>query len=71
MIAIHHCAKEQLSWLDVVQIRAPYWGALENLQIDTLYPFFEKTTITTYKSKYISKLVRQRSTQKYIHEKPL
>ena len=24
MIAIHHCAKEQLAWLDVVQIRAPY-----------------------------------------------
>ena len=23
MIAIHHCAKEQLAWLDVVQIRAP------------------------------------------------
>ena len=24
MIAVHHCAKEQLAWLDVVQIRAPY-----------------------------------------------
>ena len=23
MIAIHHCAKEQLAWLDVLQIRAP------------------------------------------------
>ena len=25
IIAIHHCAKEQLAWLDVMQIRAPYW----------------------------------------------
>ena len=24
MIAVHHCAKEQLAWLDVLQIRAPY-----------------------------------------------
>ena len=24
MIALHHCAKEQLAWLDVVKIRAPY-----------------------------------------------
>ena len=32
------------------------WAALENPQIDPLYPHFEKTTMTTYKSKYISKL---------------
>ena len=23
IIALHHCAKEQLAWLDVVKIRAP------------------------------------------------
>ena len=28
IIAIHHCAKEQLAWLDVVQIRAPYYTVL-------------------------------------------
>ena len=28
MIATHHCAKDQLAWLDVVQIRAPYcWSS--------------------------------------------
>ena len=47
------------------------WAALENPQIDTLDPHFEKTTMTTCKSKYISKLVRPRLTQKYIHVKPL
>ena len=26
MIAIHHHAKEQLAWLDVMQIKAPYLG---------------------------------------------
>ena len=36
------------------------WAALENPQIDTLNPNFEKTTLTTYKIKYISKLVRPR-----------
>ena len=29
------------------------WAALENPQMDTLAPNFEKTTMTTYKSKYI------------------
>ena len=33
------------------------WAALENSQIDTLKPNFEMTTMNTYKSKYISKLV--------------
>ena len=47
------------------------WAALENPQIDTLDPNFENTTMTTYKSKYISKLVRPRLTLKYIHAKPL
>ena len=47
------------------------WAALENPQIDTLDPYFEKTTMTTNKSNYISKLVRPRLTQKYIHVKPL
>ena len=32
--------------------------ALENPQIDTLDPDFENTIMTTYKSKYVSKLVR-------------
>ena len=47
------------------------WAVLENPKIDTLDPNFEKTTMPTYKSKYISKLVRQRLTLKYIHVKPL
>ena len=46
-------------------------AALEKPQIDTLDPNFEKTTKTTYKSKYISKLVRPRLTLKFIHVKPL
>ena len=45
------------------------WAALENPQIDTLEPNFEKTTITTYESKHISKLVRQRLTLKHMHVK--
>ena len=47
------------------------WAALEKPQIDTLDPHFEKTTMATYKSKYISKLVRPRLTLKYKHVKPL
>ena len=47
------------------------WAALENPKIDTLDPNFEKTTMPRNKSKYISKLVRQRLTLKYIHVKPL
>ena len=46
------------------------WAALETPQIDTLDENFEKTTMTTYKRKYISKLVRPRLTLKYIHVKP-
>ena len=41
----------------------------QNPQIDYLDPNFEKTTMTTYKSKNISKLVRPRLTLKYIHIK--
>ena len=44
------------------------WAALEHPQIG---PTFEKTTMTTYKSNYISKLVRPRLTLKYMHVKPL
>ena len=47
------------------------WEALENPQIDSLDTHFEMTAMTTYKSKYISKLVRPRFTDKYIHVKPL
>ena len=47
------------------------WVALVNPQIDTLDQHFEKTTMTTYKSKFIAKLVRPRLTLKYIHVKPL
>ena len=47
------------------------WTALEIPQIETLHPNFEKTTMSTFKSKYISKLVRPRVTQKYIHVNPL
>ena len=47
------------------------WAALENPRIDTLDPNFEKTSMTTYKSKYISQLVRPRLTLKYIHVKLL
>ena len=32
------------------------WEALENPQIDTLDPHFEKTTMNTYKSKFISNI---------------
>ena len=35
------------------------WAVLESPQVDTLDPHFEKTTMTTYKSKYKSKLVRE------------
>ena len=47
------------------------WAALENHQLNTLEPNFEKTTMTIYKSNYISELVRPRMPQKYIHVKPL
>ena len=47
------------------------WAVLGNPQIDTLETNLEKTKMTAYKSKYISKLVMPRLTQKYIHVKPL
>ena len=47
------------------------WVVLGNPQIETLDPNFQKTTMTTYESKYISKLVRTRLIQKYVHVKPL
>ena len=34
------------------------WAALGILQIDTLDPKFDKTTMTAYKTKYMSNLVR-------------
>ena len=58
------------NWWDYMQLNRD-WVALENPQIDTLHPHFEKTTMTTYKSQYIYKLVRPMLTQKYIHVKPL
>ena len=57
-------------WWDYAQLNGD-WRALENPPIDTLDPNFEKTTMTTYKSKYISKLVRPRLILKCIHIKPL
>ena len=39
--------------------------------MDTLDPNVEKTTMNTYKSKYISKLVRPRLTLKCTHVKQL
>ena len=47
------------------------WATLEKPQIDTLDTHFEQTTMTTYKRKYISRLVRPRLTLKYVHVKPL
>ena len=41
------------------------WTALEKPQIDTLASNFEKTTMTSYESKFISKLVSPRLTLKY------
>ena len=35
MIATHHFAKEQLAWLDVVEIRAPYWPCQDFTQVLT------------------------------------
>ena len=32
MISIHHCAKEQLAWLDVVKIRAPNAMVADSIQ---------------------------------------
>ena len=40
------------------------FAALKKIQIDTLDPNFDKTTMNTYKSKYISMLVRLRLTPK-------
>ena len=42
MIAIHHCAKEQLAWLDIVQIRAPYCTL--HLQLCTLAVMYSMYT---------------------------
>ena len=47
------------------------WEALENPQIKPFHPNFEKTTMFIYTNKYISKIVRPRSTKKYLHIKPL
>ena len=58
---------QQNQW-DYAQQNAD-WAALENPKVDTFDLNFEKTTMTTYKR--LSKLVRQRSTLKYIHVKPL
>ena len=47
------------------------WAALENPQIDNLDLNLEMTKMTTFKSKYISKLVRPSLTLKYLLVKPL
>ena len=47
------------------------WTAIENPQMYTLDPHFEMTTMTIYKSKYISMLVRPSLTKKDVHVKPL
>ena len=47
------------------------WAALENPQIGTLDPNCEKTTMTTFKSKYLSKLVQPRLILKNINVKSL
>ena len=49
IIALHHCAKEQLAQLDVVQIRAPQCASVwpQGIQlISTLLPFCSLRTFT-------------------------